>query len=399
MFLATAVFAVGWAAVLWDTRFVTDPSGPWDVVKYGFLGAYAFVTSMLIRRFFQSDLRPSAYATAVFRIILVLLIIVVLHQVMDETSTMAYRGELAVAFVVGFFPLVGLQFLQRVTSKVLGLIVPPVTPAYPLDQLDGFNLWYEARLTEEGVEDMQNLTTMNLVDVILHTRVPPGRLVDWTDQAFLLTHLEQAGRRQLTRQRKSQGAAGKSATEGDAEPGVQARLNLRRVGIRTATDLLKAFSEPAPEPGPPWRRDFSLGGIRIAAAPRRSAQAPGQGPGRRARPQPGLELATERGPAVPGTVPARSPLAPRPRGVAAGQRPDDPVRADAEGPLEAGHRRPGLGPDDPVDRQAQARIVGQVAEPEFLLDPGDARRLDRDLRPGERLGAGRRQARPRPSGR
>ena len=104
MFLATAVFAVGWAAVLWDTRFVTDPSGPWDVVKYGFLGAYAFVTSMLIRRFFQSDLRPSAYATAVFRIILVLLIIVVLHQVMDKTSTMAYRGELAVAFVVGFFP-------------------------------------------------------------------------------------------------------------------------------------------------------------------------------------------------------------------------------------------------------------------------------------------------------
>jgi hypothetical protein len=262
VFLATAVFAVGWAAVLWDTRFVTDPSGPWDVVKYGFLGAYAFVTSMLIRRFFQSDLRPSAYATAVFRIILVLLIIVVLHQVMDETSTMAYRGELAVAFVVGFFPLVGLQFLQRVTSKVLGLIVPPVTPAYPLDQLDGFNLWYEARLTEEGVEDMQNLTTMNLVDVILHTRVPPGRLVDWTDQAFLLTHLEQAGRRQLTRQRKSQGAAGKSATEGDAEPGVQARLNLRRVGIRTATDLLKAFSEPAPEPGAPSRRDFSLGGIK-----------------------------------------------------------------------------------------------------------------------------------------
>ena len=33
VFLATAVFAVGWAAVLWDTRFVTDPSGPWDVLK------------------------------------------------------------------------------------------------------------------------------------------------------------------------------------------------------------------------------------------------------------------------------------------------------------------------------------------------------------------------------
>src|SRR5262249_27568201 len=86
VFLATVVFAVGWSAVLWDTRFVTAPSGPWDVLKYGFIGAYAFVTSMLIRRFFQSDLRPSAYASAVYRITLVLLIVAVLHQVMGTPS-------------------------------------------------------------------------------------------------------------------------------------------------------------------------------------------------------------------------------------------------------------------------------------------------------------------------
>jgi hypothetical protein len=240
VFLATAVLAAGWAAVLWDTRFVADPTGPWDVLKYGFLGAYAFVTSMLIRRFFQSDLRPSAYATVVVRIVLVLLIVTVLHQVLRGTTAVGSRAEMAVAFVVGFFPLVGLQALQRVTSKVLRRFVPPVTSDYPLDQLDGFNLWYEARLTEEGVEDMQNLTTMNLVDVILHTRVPPGRLVDWIDQAFLLTHLEPVDRGELTQLRR----ANQPAAMGRAPlSGVQARLNLRRVGIRTATDLLKAFSE------------------------------------------------------------------------------------------------------------------------------------------------------------
>ena len=239
VFLTTAVLAVGWAAVLWDTRFVTDPSGPWDVLKYGFLGAYAFVTSMLIRRFFQSDLRPSAYATAVYRITLVLLIVTVLHQVLSEVAAVAGRAELAIAFVVGFFPLVGLQALQRVTSRALRRFVPPVTSDYPLDQLDGFNLWYEARLTEEGVEDMQNLTTMNLVDVILHTRVPPGRLVDWTDQAFLLTHLEPVDRGELDQLRHEDqpAAVGRAPLSG-----ARARLNLRRVGIRTATDLLKAFS-------------------------------------------------------------------------------------------------------------------------------------------------------------
>jgi hypothetical protein len=86
---------------------------------------------------------------------------------------------------------------------------------------------------------MQNLATMNLVDVILHTRVPPGRLVDWTDQAFLLIHLERVDRSELSRLRQTDPPAAAGQT---AMSGAQARLNLRRVGIRTATDLLKAFS-------------------------------------------------------------------------------------------------------------------------------------------------------------
>lgn len=241
VFLATAALAVGWSAVLWDTTFLTAPAGIWDVLKYGFLGAYAFVTGMLIRRFFQSDLRPSAYATAVLRIILVLLIVAVLHQVVSLSPAML-PGELAAAFLVGFFPLVGLQVLQRTTSKLLRVVVPPLTSDYPLEQLDGLNLWYEARLTEEGVEDMQNLATMNLVDVILHTRVPAGRLVDWLDQAFLLIHLGGADRADLRRLR--QGRARRNATGG--ADGADARVALRQVGIRTATDLLKALSQEAP---------------------------------------------------------------------------------------------------------------------------------------------------------
>jgi hypothetical protein len=277
VFLTTAVLAVGWSAVLWNTRFVTAPAGPWDTLKYGFLGAYAFVASMLIRRFFQSDLRPSAYATAVFCIVFVLLMVAVLGQMLAGTGAVTGHAVLAAAFVIGFFPLIGLQALRRVTSRALRQVVLPVTSDYPLDQLDGFNLWYEARLTEEGVEDMQNLTTMNLVDVILHTRVPPGRLVDWTDQAFLLTHLDRVDSDELNKLRETdwsvpavkdalKEAAGEVVEEAGKEPpspmplsgaqsGAQSRLRLRRVGIRTATDLLKAFSEEREHPS---ERVFAL---------------------------------------------------------------------------------------------------------------------------------------------
>ena len=245
VFLATAVLAVGWAAVLWDIGFLSAPAGIGDVLKYGFLGSYAFVTGMLVRRFFQSDLRPSAYTTAVLRIVLVLLVVAVVHQSVRATTAVPMAAEVSVAFLIGFFPLVGLQIVQRVVSRLFRVVVPPLTSDFPLDQLDGLNLWYEARLTEEGVEDMQNLTTMNLVDVVLHTRVPPGRLVDWIDQAFLLIHLDRAD---IAKDRPASGPGG-----------VPARVALRRVGIRTATDLLKVFSiEDAPGGGGTSQRRFVL---------------------------------------------------------------------------------------------------------------------------------------------
>jgi hypothetical protein len=59
-----------------------------------------------------------------------------------------------------------------------------------------------------------------------------------------------------------------------------------------------------------------------------------------------------------------------------------------QGLLEAADSGVGLGPEDPVDLQAFARVAGQVAELELLLDPADGVALaalpDRDdqRRPG-----------------
>ena len=105
---------------------------------------------------------------------------------------------------------------------------------------------------------MQNLTTMNLVDVILHTRVPPDASSTGRDQAFLLIHLDKTDRTELNlphelrqepgKRQQGQQDGATTRTEPCAESGAAARLNLRRVGIRTATDLLKAFSKEAQQP-------------------------------------------------------------------------------------------------------------------------------------------------------
>jgi hypothetical protein len=223
VFLATAILAACWATVLTDPQFLTAPSSLWDMLRFAFLGAYAFLFQSLIRRFFQSDLKPSAYAAAVLRIVLVLLVMTALHQVLDGGSNWV---EAATAFVVGVFPIIALQALQRVAAASLRVVVPQLTPDYPLNQLDGLNIWYESRLVEEGIEDMQNLATANMVDVILHTRVPVGRLVDWIDQALLYVHLDRAergfGERRLVRKARNlelKAVAQTRMAGGDAEPG------------------------------------------------------------------------------------------------------------------------------------------------------------------------------------
>ena len=52
---------------------------------------------------------------------------------------------------------------------------------------------------------------MNLVDVMLHTRIPASRLVDWIDQAFLLVHLGRTDRDEPRMPgREDQDAAGRT---------------------------------------------------------------------------------------------------------------------------------------------------------------------------------------------
>jgi hypothetical protein len=42
VFLATIGFATCWTATLWDLDFVENPTTVWDILKFAFLGAYAF---------------------------------------------------------------------------------------------------------------------------------------------------------------------------------------------------------------------------------------------------------------------------------------------------------------------------------------------------------------------
>jgi hypothetical protein len=109
--------------------------------------------------------------------------------------------------------------------------IPQLESDYPLRDLEGLNIWYESRLIEEGVESMQNLCSASLVDLMLKTRLPVMRVVDWLDQAYLYLHLPNSP------DRPEQPPPG-------SPPQRSPRQQLRVLGIRTATDLERVWARP-----------------------------------------------------------------------------------------------------------------------------------------------------------
>jgi hypothetical protein len=117
---------------------------------------------------------------------------------------------LALAFVAGIVPETALLRIQEFSRGKLrgGHDEIPLAERHPLTKLEGVDIYDRARLAEEGVTNVEALAHHDVVDLMLKTRIPVPRLIDWIDQAILYLHADEESRRVF-----------------------------RRHGIRTATDL------------------------------------------------------------------------------------------------------------------------------------------------------------------
>ena len=184
--LATALLCLGWTVVvepelyhsfnlLGRLPFSGQPQLPYRALQFGFVGAYWFILQDLTRRYFRQDLKTAAYVSASVRLVVVTITV--------ATVALVPLGSPArldvLAFFIGVFPQIGVQVLKSALGKVLSGSVPSLSARFPLSDLDGLTVWDQARLLEEGIEDMHALATANLVNLLLGTRVSgqhPGRL-------------------------------------------------------------------------------------------------------------------------------------------------------------------------------------------------------------------------------
>jgi len=259
--LSSVLIALGWLLILLPIM-PTPPLGladffnlvkpPPSALSFGFLGAYFFALNMVFRRYVRSDLTPKAYSHITVRLlvttILVWAVSIIFVNDSQNTSIVLPAVQpnpspvlLIMAFCIGVVPDTGIKVIQEFMRKTTGVLLR-LDEGDPLTNLEGIDLYDRARLSEEGIDNIENLAYHNLIHLLVQTRIPARRLVDMVDQAIL--YLRVRGSAPPMRPVSS---STDQAADAEADERFAALRYLRGFGIRTATDLIHVWRKTEAE--------------------------------------------------------------------------------------------------------------------------------------------------------
>jgi tetratricopeptide (TPR) repeat protein len=186
----------------WRDTLKFISSDTMTLVFYAYAGAYLFSIQELVRRYNTFDLQPQVYSSILVRMSMAVILVFVGASVINLSGAQVAGTQQAgaeqgasvdpqawaaiLAFVIGIFPSRGVRWFVQQTSRVL---VPGSSSAVelPLSTLLGLGTWHEARLSQMGLDDAQNLATVDIRKLLLTTQFDTQEIVNWIDQAILYT--------------------------------------------------------------------------------------------------------------------------------------------------------------------------------------------------------------------
>jgi hypothetical protein len=215
--IATLLIAIGWIVVLLSDAHRGGGSPSFGELfrpsptpmTLAFLGAYFLSVQVTLRGYVRGDLKPKTYNVITVRILMAVILAWALQALWGTNQVV-----LALSFIAGILPNTVLRRIRDVGGHRKADGKDDLQGTSPLSQLDEVDVYERTRLEEEGITSVQALARHDLIDLILSSRIPVPRLIDWVDQAVLLQHVPE-----------------------------DAIKTLRQVGIRTATDYLQVCDD------------------------------------------------------------------------------------------------------------------------------------------------------------
>lgn len=153
-----------------------------------FIGAYLFNLGMIIRRLYVYDLNDNLFWGAINRLLLSVGIGIALDLALKSHDGNLH-ATLIVFFAIPFILNKVLVGVLRAATTHLGTLfnISSVSPSGSgLQQVSGINIWKEYRLEEEGIEEIQNLATADVIELAVKTHYNIRTLIDWVDQAIVI---------------------------------------------------------------------------------------------------------------------------------------------------------------------------------------------------------------------
>ena len=176
--------------------------------QFGFLGAWVYFLTSLIRSYFTCDLSPSTFVAGTIRMVtasVVALVAGVLLPVvtggLEDDPGKFLHVVPVIGFFFGYFPSRALLFIEQAATRLIAMRATDYTLT-PLSALPGVSYAHEVRLRREGLDSIEDLSQASAIDLALRTGFCYGQLTQWIGEAWLRVHL---GERDFTALRDGTG--------------------------------------------------------------------------------------------------------------------------------------------------------------------------------------------------